>query len=305
MTTPDEPSSIHGKRVRKGKGFESLRREMLQDPRLSFKALGILAYLLSLPDTWKTNAERLGKLRPGRESQYAVRSGLRELEAAGYLRRERRSGVGGKLEWTWLYTDDPSTLTMERLSTDGADQQKQDVGAGGSIDGLSTDGSSTDIEIQDHTGSTRDAEGSRHSEATASPSTWPLTDEDQDIARSCAPSPRQRVEDAAPHQDPPNHADNPYVISAETLALIGQGEKICRLFDFLHAAVPGGLEPSELHAVESMLEREYHWRKIMGWVGKDRGYDREYTQALIDRAAGSNWDLSAAFDLGPNEVLAW
>jgi hypothetical protein len=168
--TAEQSDSIHGRRVRKGRGFESLRREMLQDIQISFKAQGILTYLLSLPDTWKTNSERLGAARPGKEGRDAIRSGLRELEAAGYLRRDRRL-VNGRWQWEWQYTDDPSSLIM---------------------DGLSGDGSPVDIEIQDHRGSTRDGERSTQNEADASSSTSPLTVEDQNIDSLRYPPPRER-----------------------------------------------------------------------------------------------------------------
>ncbi|MGH3828033.1 MAG: hypothetical protein ACRDQX_12820, partial [Pseudonocardiaceae bacterium] len=114
MTAPDEPVSIQGTRVRKNRGYESLRREMLQDTRISFKAQGILTYLLSLPETWTTSSERLSDVRPGskgkvKEGRESIRAGLRELEATGYLRRERKS-VAGRWRWEWRYTDDPEDL---------------------------------------------------------------------------------------------------------------------------------------------------------------------------------------------------
>lgn len=122
-------------------------------------------------------------------------------------------------------------------------------------------------------------EGSRHS---VPPSTWPLTVEDPNIARrGCSPPPRQRGAGLHELQDPQDETDG----SSEVL-----GEKINRLLDFIHAAVPGGLEPNEIHAVTSMLKRNTGWRKAMGWVGKHRGYDREYTQGLIQQAARSNLD---------------
>lgn len=108
----EEPEGIHGRRVRHGKGYESIRREALQDPALSFKALGVLCYLLSLPDTWKTNSARLGIARTGKEGVTAVRSALRELEDAGYLKRERVHLGAGKWRWTWEYTDNPDLLSQ-------------------------------------------------------------------------------------------------------------------------------------------------------------------------------------------------
>lgn len=114
----DQSEGIHGRRIRQGKGHESIRREALQDTRISFKAQGILTYLLSLPDNWKTNAERLGMTRPGKEGQHAVRSGLQELEEAGYLVRKRTHLGAGKWRWIWMYSDDPESLAKQQEETE-------------------------------------------------------------------------------------------------------------------------------------------------------------------------------------------
>ena len=54
----------------------------LEDGRLSWKARGLLSYLLSKPDNWTVVVAHLVKEAPdGRDS---VRAGLRELEDAGY-----------------------------------------------------------------------------------------------------------------------------------------------------------------------------------------------------------------------------
>jgi hypothetical protein len=55
------------------------------------------------------------------------------------------------------------------------------------------------------------------------------------------------------------------------------------LFELISITM-SGLEPSEEHAVESMLDQGMPWRKIMYWVGKDRGYDPTLTRALIEQA---------------------
>jgi hypothetical protein len=132
----DDNSGIQGHRVRKGKGSEPIRREALQDPDLSFKATGVLAYLLSLPDNWRTDAERLsraknaaGKAKEGRE---AIQAGLRELEEAGYLVRRKYQDDRGRWRWDWRYSEDPSDL------------QREDVSAGHTGNGLPGDGSTGD-----------------------------------------------------------------------------------------------------------------------------------------------------------------
>ena len=59
----------------------------VEDKRLSWKARGMLAYLLSKPDSWVVYTAELTKASPG--GRDAVLAGLRELEAAGYIVRKR------------------------------------------------------------------------------------------------------------------------------------------------------------------------------------------------------------------------
>ena len=71
---------------------------VLQDKRMSWKAQGLLTYLLSLPDSWQVNIKHLAKERPdGKESTL---SGLKELKALGYLKKICvRDDRGRVLRW--------------------------------------------------------------------------------------------------------------------------------------------------------------------------------------------------------------
>lgn len=69
----------------------------IQDTQLTFKARGLYAYLKKYGNK-KTSARELATLsRDGRDS---ILTGLKELEAAGYLRREKH--VDGKLTYHLL-----------------------------------------------------------------------------------------------------------------------------------------------------------------------------------------------------------
>lgn len=82
--------------------YAVIDKTVLEDERLSFKARGLAAYLLSKPDNWTVNERHLIKIGP--DGQAAIRSGLHELEQAGYLRRERKHTEDGKFAWeTTLY----------------------------------------------------------------------------------------------------------------------------------------------------------------------------------------------------------
>lgn len=62
-----------------------IRTEALNDGTLSFKARGILAYLLAQKANHAATVEQLA--RHGTDGKRAIESGLRELEDAGYLIR--------------------------------------------------------------------------------------------------------------------------------------------------------------------------------------------------------------------------
>lgn len=77
----------------------------VRDERLTFKARGILAYLLSQAEGWDTSIRRLAETGPDGDS--AVRAGVKELVDAGYLAFGGRSRGedGGYTGSEWLVTD--------------------------------------------------------------------------------------------------------------------------------------------------------------------------------------------------------
>jgi hypothetical protein len=77
--------------------YEQLAREVLQDSSLSFGARGLWAYMRSMPDGWRFNEKHLISVSP--ESRHALRSKLRELEAAGLLTRKRQQQFQAGTEW--------------------------------------------------------------------------------------------------------------------------------------------------------------------------------------------------------------
>lgn len=82
--------------------FTVISNSIIGDHSLSWKARGLLIFLLSKPDHWTTSAAHLTNMGPdGRDS---VRTGLQELEARGYLVRARRQDSRGRWSTvTWVY----------------------------------------------------------------------------------------------------------------------------------------------------------------------------------------------------------
>jgi len=113
-------------RVAKRARWTSVSRECVNDSRLSYRARGVLVYLLDKPDDWTADADSIAK--EGKEGRDAIRAALKELTAAGYLIRKQYRTEGG----TWateqtLYeqpqdmdgdgVEDPTVAGNQRRST--------------------------------------------------------------------------------------------------------------------------------------------------------------------------------------------
>jgi hypothetical protein len=83
-------------------GWTTFDNRTLRDKRLSFRARGLLCYLLSFPDNWTVNSEIIA--RDTSEGRDAIRTALKDLEAAGYVvRTKERSGAGHIMTVTTVF----------------------------------------------------------------------------------------------------------------------------------------------------------------------------------------------------------
>lgn len=76
--------------------FTIIPNNIFKDKTLSMKAKGLLCLMLSLPPTWEFSEVGLSKLSS--DNITSIKSGLKELESAGYLRRERIRNEKGHLK---------------------------------------------------------------------------------------------------------------------------------------------------------------------------------------------------------------
>lgn len=93
---------------RPASNFTIIGNETLNDERLSWKARGLLVYLLSKPDHWRTNIEYLASQSP--DGIHSVRSGMKELEDVGYITRRKTQDRNGQWSTTTTVFDTPQPV---------------------------------------------------------------------------------------------------------------------------------------------------------------------------------------------------
>lgn len=81
----------------------------IEDTRLSFRARGLLTYLLTKPDGWEVSIAHLSTQSP-REGRDAIAVALQELEAVGYARKTRQRAEHGHLKgYVTIIYETPTT----------------------------------------------------------------------------------------------------------------------------------------------------------------------------------------------------
>lgn len=94
--------------------FTQIPNEWLRDTRLSFKARGVLAMIMSHREGWSLSINSIAS--QNQEGKDAIRSAIQELETAGYLHRTQINEGGKFGEAVWI-TQDPSDLPMADFPT--------------------------------------------------------------------------------------------------------------------------------------------------------------------------------------------
>lgn len=115
-------------RVRKRpNNFVMIDKTFLEDDRLSFKAKGILAYLLSKPDNWKVIVGNLVKY--SKDGKSAVYAGLKELKECGYyVKTPIRSEDGRRISrWESTVYEMPDSLLSDFQEIDNEEIENQNL----------------------------------------------------------------------------------------------------------------------------------------------------------------------------------
>jgi hypothetical protein len=97
-------------RAEKNKNYSVISNECLRDRRLSARAKGIWAYIMSLPNDWQIRQDEI--FSHFTEGKAALRSAWKELAEAGYVKKTPAQGGDGRFAG-WDYTVVESPMLRE------------------------------------------------------------------------------------------------------------------------------------------------------------------------------------------------
>ena len=89
--------------------FVQVDKKIANAKNLSFKAKGLMTYLLGLPDNWEVYLTEIVKHSP--DGIYAVRSAINELIEAGYITKTTGRRPNGKFYTEWLVQETPCRVS--------------------------------------------------------------------------------------------------------------------------------------------------------------------------------------------------
>jgi hypothetical protein len=101
--------------------FTVINNDLIEDPSIDWKDLGMLVYLLSKPDNWEISTAHLMKER--KTSRDGVYSILKNLCNAGYVSKKPKPEGG----WLWFVYDEKQPVNQEKPDTEKPDTEKPDT----------------------------------------------------------------------------------------------------------------------------------------------------------------------------------
>ncbi|UBV34091.1 replication protein [Staphylococcus xylosus] len=94
--------------------FVTVHKDFIHDDNLSWKAKGILLYLLSRPDDWQVYETEI--VKHSSDGLSGLKSGIKELEQVGYIQRNRKRDDKGRLkEYEYLVYEQPNHIRFSNV----------------------------------------------------------------------------------------------------------------------------------------------------------------------------------------------
>ena len=99
-------------KIEKNQNYTVMSNHHLRDRNLSYKAKGLLSFMLSLPDDWDYSLAGLCSI--SKESRDGIRSILKELQEHHYIEIEKVRGDKGYFEYNYLIYEIPHFKNVEK-----------------------------------------------------------------------------------------------------------------------------------------------------------------------------------------------
>ena len=93
-------------KTKKEKNYTVLDNTFIKDTRLSWKAKGLMTYLLSLPDDWTIHLSEIEQ--HATDGKSALRSAINELKDLGYLKAEQKRENNRFAEMVYIIIENPA-----------------------------------------------------------------------------------------------------------------------------------------------------------------------------------------------------
>ena len=117
-------------KTKKERNYTVLDNSFIKDVKLSWKAKGVMAYLLSLPEDWTIHLSEIEK--HASDGKSALRSAINELKDLGYLKAEQKRENNRFAEMVYIIIENPAEdfpLTdfqqTENLQTENLNSENQ------------------------------------------------------------------------------------------------------------------------------------------------------------------------------------
>lgn len=98
-------------RVEKNNNYTVMANYHLRDKELSFKAKGLLSYMLSLPEDWDYSLNGLASI--SKEGIKAIKNIVTELKEQGYLKINKLRKENGQYQYEYLIREIPEGIEPE------------------------------------------------------------------------------------------------------------------------------------------------------------------------------------------------
>ena len=111
-------------KIEKAKNYTVMSNYHLQDRNLSYKAKGLLSFMLSLPEDWDYSMK--GLVAVSKENIKAIRTILNELKEHGYVEINQTRAENGYYKYEYIIREIPISMEKQKNSNENKQNNPDD-----------------------------------------------------------------------------------------------------------------------------------------------------------------------------------